>query len=178
MMRFFTQFAGAAALLAAALLVMPGCTNKADTGKGAGASAGKGKAAGEGKNEHDHPEKGPHGGPLAEWGEEKYHAEVTFDHGKKQATVYILDGEAKKPAPVAAETVTLSLTNVKPPVQVTLKADPQEGDAKGQASRFTGTHDQLGKEMDFEGEVSGTVAGTPYAGTFKHKDDDHEHKKK
>src|SRR5437660_616216 len=78
-----------------------------------------------------HPSKGPHGGVLAEWGEENYHAEFTVDHAKKQATVYILDGSAKKAAPVAADSVTLTLSNVKPPVQITLKADPQEGDPKG-----------------------------------------------
>ena len=172
-MRSMNRLFSFAAVLTA-LVFLTGCPAANRKGPAAPSTKKGDEAAAKG---HDHPEKGPHGGPLAEWGEEKYHAEVTFDHGKKQATVYILDGEAKKPAPVAAENVTLSLTNVKPPVQVTLKADPQEGDAKGQASRFTGTHDQLGKEMDFEGEVSGTVAGTPYAGTFKHKDDDHDHKK-
>jgi hypothetical protein len=127
------------------------------------------------KQVHDHPDEGPHGGALAEWGDEKYHAEFTVNHAKKQATVYILDGSVKKASPIAAETITLSLTNVKPPLQVTLKAEPQEGDPKGQASRFVGTHDALGKEMDFEGEISGKVGETPYSGTFKEKAE-HEHK--
>jgi len=126
---------------------------------------------------HEHPDAGPHGGALAEWGDERYHAEFTVDHGKKQATVYILDGSAKRAAPIDAETITLSLANVQPPVQVTLKADPQQADPKGKSSRFTGTHEQLGKEMEFKGELSGTVAGKPYAGTFEEKEHSHEGKK-
>src|SRR5687767_13476253 len=60
---------------------------------------------------HEHPDEGPHGGALAEWGDEKYHAEFTVDHGKKQATVYILDGSAKKAAPIEAKEITLTLNN-------------------------------------------------------------------
>ena len=108
----------------------------------------------------DPPEKGAHGGALAEWDEsDETHAEFTVDHDKKQATVYVLDGEAKKAVPIPAESLTLSLTNTKPPVEITLKADPQEGDPKGQASRFTGTHEALGKEMEFEGKISGETGG-------------------
>jgi hypothetical protein len=127
---------------------------------------------------HVHPEAGPHGGALAEWGDEKYHAEFTVDHGKKEAVVYILDGSAKKAAPIAAEEAVVSLKNVKPPVQVKLKADPQEGDPKGQASRFRGTDEALAKEMNFEGEISATVAGTPYVGSFEEKEGHHKGEKK
>src|SRR5581483_9461426 len=69
----------------------------------------------------EHADAGPPGGALADWGDERYHAEFTVDHGKRQATVYILDGSAKRAAPIDAETITLSLANVQPPVQVTLK---------------------------------------------------------
>jgi hypothetical protein len=125
-----------------------------------------------------HPEKGPHGGAIAEWGEEQYHAEFTVDHAKKEAVIYILDGSVKKTAPVTAESVTLTLSNVKPPIQVTLKPDPQEGDPKGQCSRFRGTHDALAKEMEFEGEIAATVGGTPFSGEFKERSESgHKHEK-
>src|SRR5262245_21282388 len=136
-------------------LVLTGCTDrpaKTDSPK-------KGPA-------HDHPEKGPHGGPLVEWGEEQYHVEFTIDRAKKRATVYILDGSAKKAARIAAESVTLTLS--KPAAaQITLKAEPQDGDPKGQSSRFSGADDKLGAEGDLEGEISATVAGTPFSGDFK-----------
>lgn len=127
---------------------------------------------------HDHPDHGPHGGALVEWGEEDYHPEFTVDHAKKQATVYILDRNAKKASPIATETITLTLTHRTPPVQVTLKADPQEGDPAGSASRFVGTHEELATEMEFKGEISGKVGDKPYAGTFAEKPHDHEPKKK
>ena len=158
-------------LLLALLPLLAGCPAVDRKGPSQAATKGHGHA-------HAHPDEGPHGGALAEWGDEKYHAEFTVDHGKKQATVYVLDGSAKKAAPIDAKELTLSLSNVKPAVQVTLKADPQEGDPKGQSSRFTGTHDALGKEMEFEGEISGKVGETPYSGEFKEKAHEHRHEDK
>lgn len=176
MKAFTKQVIGCSIMVLASLLLASGCDSRRDAAKDK--SPDTGKQSKKDDKGHAHPEKGPHGGPLAEWGEEKYHAEFTSDHAKKQATVYILDGAGKKAAPIVAESITLSLTNAKPPVQITLKADPQEGDPKGQASRFTGTHEILAKEMEFEGEISGKVGDTPYAGTFKDKEHDHKHDKK
>jgi hypothetical protein len=166
-MRTLTSFCrrvGGASLILTVALLATGCpvANRKGTGPKDGAAA---------RKAHDHDETGPHGGPLAEWGEEEYHAEFTVDHAKKQATVYILDGNARKAAPIDVEAITLRLTSVEPHVPVTLKADPQEGDPKGQASRFTGTHEALAGE-GLKGEISGTVAGTPYAGPFEEKDRD------
>lgn len=143
------------ALLLAALL-MAGCTPS-------------GNATKQGGTKHDHPDAGPHGGPLAEWGEEEYHAEFTVDRGKKQATVYILDESAKKAKPIAAESITLTLKNVTPAVTVTLKAEPLEGEPKGTSSRFSGTHDKLGDAGPFYGEIAGKVGDTPYKDRFEEK---------
>jgi hypothetical protein len=156
---------GGAALFAAAAILAAGCTSN-PTG-----SPGK-----TGKGGHQHPTEGPHGGALAEWGAEEYHAEFKVDHDKKQATVYILDESAEKAAPIKAETITLTITTFTPPVQITLKADPQAGDPKGSASRFTGTHDKLAEEKEFKGEISGKVGDTPYSGKFEEKEHDHDHK--
>ncbi|MCI0643028.1 MAG: hypothetical protein L0Y72_06850 [Gemmataceae bacterium] len=127
-----------------------------------------------GEDHDEHGDEGPHGGALAEWGEHEYHAEFTVDHKEKKATVYILDKSAKKASPIEVESITLTIENVKPKVTVQLKADPDAGDPKGKSSRFTGTHDALAKEMEFKGEISGTVGKTPYAGTFDEKP--HKHK--
>jgi hypothetical protein len=104
-----------------------------------------------------------------EWGDEEYHLEFTADRAGKQATVYVLDGSARKATPIAAETLTLTLKHVTPPVTVTLKAEPMEGEAKGSSSRFVGTDDRLGEAGPFKGEVRGKVGETPYSGSFTEK---------
>lgn len=113
-------------------------------------------------DDHGHGD-GPNGGTVFDLG--KYHAEFCMDHGKKQATIYIWNGDVKKAVPIAAEKLLLSIKE--PKFQVDLKASPQEGDPAGKASRFVATHDNFGKEQEFEGTVSGTVDGKNYAGDFK-----------
>src|SRR4051794_9691225 len=153
------------AVLALALIPFAvGCSTREQHGKPA---VKKGEAA------HDHPETGPHSGALAEAEGEKYHAEFLADHDKKLVTVYILDGTAKKTVPIAAETVQVTLTNFKPAVQLTLKADPESGDPKGESSRFTGTHEKIAEKADYTGEISATIAGSPYI--FKFEEHDHDH---
>lgn len=120
-------------------------------------------------DDHDDHGPGPHGGTVIEFG--KYHGEFVVDHAKKQATVYILDGKVKNAVPIAAEKLLLSIKS--PMFQTDLKAMPQDSDPKGKSSRFVATHDNLGKEQEFEGTVSGEIDGKPYLGDFKeepHKD--------
>lgn len=125
------------------------------------------------KDDHDHPTKGPSGGVLAEWGKEEYHPEFVVDHKAKKVTVNILDKSAKKVAPIEAETISVTITSVKPPVQITLKADPQKDDPKGKSSRFVGEHEKLGEDVPFRGEISGKVGTKPYSGKFVEKEHDH-----
>jgi YHS domain-containing protein len=116
---------------------------------------------------HAH-DAGPHGGAIAEWGDEEYHAEFTVDHKSKTAVVYILDGAARKAAKVAPERftrMTLTLTTARPPITLELKHDPGKSDAKGVA--FTASHDELGKEIEFTGNISGQIDGKAYSGDFK-----------
>jgi hypothetical protein len=113
-----------------------------------------------------HPTSGPHDGILLEWGDEEYHVELTIDTAKKEATVYILDDTAKKAEPIEPETITLIVTSENPPVEIQLKADPQEDDPKGKASRFKGSHAVLGNE-DLKGEISGKVGGKTYKDEFE-----------
>jgi hypothetical protein len=153
-MRSVLRLLPAAALLAL-LVAAPGCSEKAEKPAG-----GAKKAA------HDHPDKGPHGGPLVEWGDEDYHVEFTVDRAAKRATVYILDGSARKSAPIAADAVTLTLMSVQPPAQITLKPDPQADDPKGQSSRFSGVDERLAA-AELEGELSTKIAGTPFSGSLK-----------
>jgi uncharacterized lipoprotein len=66
------------------------------------------KKDGDKAEEHDHAHAhGPHDGALVELGDdEKYHAEWATDESGK-VTVWILDGEAEKEVPIAAEKVTI-----------------------------------------------------------------------
>jgi hypothetical protein len=137
-------------------------------------TAGPSKVAPKGEHHHE----GPHDGAIAEWGDEEYHAEFTVDHATQEATVYVLDGSAKKAAPIDAKELTLTL-KLSPPVTLQLAAKPQEGDPAGKASRFVGKHPALGKEQEFSGTISGRVAGKPYSGDFKEEPhaDHKDHKK-
>lgn len=108
---------------------------------------------------------GPHGGVLFDWGGGTYHVEFTVDHDKKEATVYIIGGDAKSPAPIKASSVHLVIND--PMTEMDLVAKPLEGEAEGMSSRFVGTHDTIGIVKEFSGTVSGTVDGTPYTGDFK-----------
>jgi len=118
---------------------------------------------------------GPSDGTLADWGGGKYHVEFTVDHDKQEATVYILGDDEKTASPITAEEIQLSITE--PPMQVALKAVPQEGDPEGSASRYVGNHESLGVVQEYAGTMTGVVDGTPYSGDFKeqaHGAHDHE----
>ncbi|TWT78963.1 hypothetical protein CA13_03600 [Planctomycetes bacterium CA13] len=121
-------------------------------------------ADGEGGHSHAAHGAGPHDGTVADWGGGKFHVEFTVDHDKQQATVYILGADQKTAVSIDAEEIELSITN--PEMQVVLKADSQEGDTDGKASRFVGTHQKLGVVQEYAGTLTGVVDGTPYTGEF------------
>lgn len=128
-------------------------------------------------DKHEHPSEGPHHGVLAEWGEEEYHVEFTVDRKNAAATVYILDGSAKKAKPIDSKEVTLTLkaSKGKKAVSVDLKPKPEKGDGEGKSSRFSGKHKALGAKEMFSGTLSAEVGGKPYSGDFKEVPHDHKH---
>lgn len=142
-----------------AALLVAGCTPAAPPSATPAATPPAAKSEG-----HDHG-NGPHGGTVADWGGGKYHAEFTVDHDKKEATVYVLGGDAKTPAPIKAEKITLSIND--PAFQADLKAAPLDGEKDGMSSRFVGNHDNLGIVKEYAGTITGDIDGTPYAGDFK-----------
>lgn len=113
---------------------------------------------------HSHG-SGPHGGAITDWGGGEYHVEFTVDHDKKEATVYILGGDAKTAAPIKAQSIQLTIDD--PMTELELAAQPQEGEAEGTSSRFIGTHDTIGIVQEFAGTIRGEIEGTPYTGDFK-----------
>jgi len=103
----------------------------------------------------------------------KYHVEFTVDHGKEEATVYILGSDEKTPEPIAAESVLLTIKD--PQLQTDLMPVPLDGEGDGKSSRFVGTHAGLGTVKEYEGTISGVVGETPYAGNFKEEAGGHGH---
>jgi len=157
----------------AAFVFLVGCDSKpAGTTTGVGGSSNSGEHVhddgtvhqGHDVEGHTHG-KGPHGGVVADWGGGKFHVELTVDHDKQQATVFILGGDEKTATPIDAEEVTLTIKD--PTLTVALKPSPQESDSDGKASRFVGTHENLGIAKEYEGSLSAAVSGTPYSGNFK-----------
>jgi hypothetical protein len=154
-----------ASVLGAVLILAAGCS----TGTSPGQKDAKAKAAST-DDDHSHG-TGPHGGTVADWKEEgkdeegNYHVEFTVDHKKQEATVYVLKGDAKTPAPIEADKLVLQIKE--PPFEVELKPVPEEKGPAGKAARFAGKHEKLGKEQEFEGTITGKVGGKTYRGEFK-----------
>lgn len=165
----------------AALVFMPACdARKPDSATTGGAASDTGShvhddgtvhknSAGD-SGGHTHGE-GPHGGTIADWGGGKFHVEFTVDHDEQQATVFILGGDAKTAASIDADEVTLVILD--PAFTVALKASPLDDDPEGKASRYVGNHENLGIVREYEGSMSGVVAGTVYSGSFREVAHDH-----
>lgn len=107
---------------------------------------------------------GPHGGTIADWGGGTFHVELTVDHDKQEATVYVFGSDEKTPEPINSESLLLTLKE--PQIQIDLMPVPLGGESSGKSSRFVGTHDSLATVMEYEGTMSAVVDGTPYAGNF------------
>jgi hypothetical protein len=120
------------------------------------------------KDDHGHAHghgAGPHDGTMTDWGGGAYHVEFTVDHDKKEATVYIIGGDEKSPAPIKTDKIHLVIND--PMTELDLIAKPLDGETDGKCSRFVGTHDTIGIVKEFAGTISGQVEGTPYTGDFK-----------
>jgi YHS domain-containing protein len=90
------------------------------------------------EGEHAHRE-GAHGGNVVEIGRDSYHAEPVFEAGGS-LRLYMLGQDEARVLEIEEQALT---AYVKPEggteaVAVTLKPDPQDGDAPGKTSRFAG----------------------------------------
>lgn len=101
----------------------------------------------EGHEEHSHGDS-PHGGTLIEFGGD-YHGE--FVHDEESVTVYILDADASEQVAIAAELITLNVTQDGEETQYELQPEPDTGDATGRSSRFTLTDAELIEAIEAEG---------------------------
>lgn len=117
---------------------------------------------------HRHGEAGPHGGPLADWGDGAFHLEVVANRDDETVTVYALDRWAKRPKPIDARPLTLTLKTV-PETMVRVDPVPEAGDPAGRSTRFTARHPVFRTEARLVGTVSGTAGGTAYSGDLSQK---------
>ncbi|MSU79526.1 MAG: hypothetical protein EXS16_15720 [Gemmataceae bacterium] len=121
---------------------------------------------------HDHPEAGPHGGKLIEWGGDVFHVEFTIDTVAKTVTLYILDDKANPSPKIDAAKISkvkVHILSTKPSVTVDMKHDSKKsGDKDGVA--FVGTHDLFGTTGEILLTVDGVVEGHPaFSGDHKHQ---------
>lgn len=122
---------------------------------------------------HHHPDTGPHGGVIVEWDtSHETLAEAVVDPQSGAVTVYVLDRWAKRPRPLKARSITLTLATKTPSV-VELGATPQERDPPGRASRFSSGRAVLepGDETGFAGTITVTASGQQFTGDFGTNED-------
>jgi hypothetical protein len=115
-------------------------------------------------DDHDHG-PGPHKGTVFEFFNHKLHLEFKPDHDKREARIWVLDKNAKKPAPIKCDKLTVSIKD--PSMTIEMKPAPQKDDPPGTSSEFVGKHDKLAQEKDYEGDVHGEIDGKPATGKFK-----------
>lgn len=83
-------------------------------------------------HDHAHVHKGPHGGHVAVVGKEQFHVEWTHNDETGKVAIYVLDAEAKKEIPVAAEKLVVIVkqdakqTDKNTPYEL-LAVDPVDG---------------------------------------------------
>lgn len=153
---------------------------------GCGPANDKAVKPGDGKTEehaHEHPAEGPHGGHLVELAEpgkenkEEYHAEWTHDDATGKVTVYILDGEAKKPVPIAADTVVIKVKAGEETDSHELAAVDRTTGDNPTAFKFEIESKELLGKLETLKAVSATVHvdvnGKPYEGKIEEHEHDH-----
>ena len=127
---------------------------------------------------HAHPEKGPHGGPLLELGDEEYHIEVKIDEKANTLTLYLLDAAAKAAVPTEAKEAVINLKHAGKPEQFKLPAVRLKTDPTGMASSFQLKDDELIHDLHHknnDARLSLKIKGKSYTAKFDLKHD-HDHK--
>jgi hypothetical protein len=131
---------------------------------------------GEEAHDHEHHHHGPHNGHMMELGHEEYHAEWTHDESGK-VTFYILDSDAKKEIPIAAEEITIDVKigDHDPKTYKLQAVDPMDGKAAAFSitdKQFEALFDQLkssGLTLTLHANINGKQFDQPV------KEHEHEH---
>ncbi len=164
---------------ALALLSLVGFSFMSGCGEGGGYAPVTDKAVEQAEahvhEEHEHHHAAPHGGHLIELGDHLYNAEVVFEEADQRLVVYVLDAHAENAVAIPQEQIEFAVEGGE---TITLTAEPQDGDAEGQASQFAGTGEMVAAIKDIEqlhGSVSLEINGENYSGALEHDHDHEEH---
>ena len=103
---------------------------------------------------------------------------MVFDPETGMTTVYILDGEAKSPHPIKAETIDLDLEGDDGEIEFPLAASPLDSDGEGMSSRFVLAADQFPESIkdveDIIGHLHITIGETEFTGDIEHEHEEGE----
>lgn len=176
------------ALTAAFALVLTGCTD--GSSEFTEVSHDEPEVGHEDHSGHGHGAHGPNGGDIVEVGNEEFHAEVVVDEAEQRIDVFILGSDAKTAKPIAASDISISFKHGEEVEEFKLAASALDGEAEGQASKFTITDEELFEELhehpegatlnfsDGDQALTGTVNHSHDHGhgdSHGHGDDNHGH---
>ena len=170
------------ALVAVFAVIVTGCTS--DDSEFREVSNDESEVGHDDHSSHGHGAHGPNGGDIVEVGDEEFHAEVVVDEDEHRIDVFILGSDAKTAKPIAASEISINFKHGSEVEEFKLTAAALEGEADGQASKFTITDEELFEELHEHSEgatlnfsngdqvLTGTVNHSHDHG---HGDDDHDH---
>lgn len=122
-------------------------------------------------HDHDAHAHGPHEGELVELGGGKFHGEVVHQHDDHLVIVYLLGGDAKTAAPVAATEVSVNLMVAGKPSQFKIPAAPDAADPTGTSSRFELKDEALCDALDAadaNARLNAEIDGQAFTGEIAH----------
>jgi len=157
------------AMTAAFALVLAGCSDSGS--EFTEVSHDESEIGHEDHSGHGHGVHGPNGGEIVEVGNEEFHAEVVVDEDKHRIDVFILGSDAKTAKPIAASEISISFKHGDEVEAFKLAASALEGEAEGQASKFSITDEELFEELHEHSEgatLSFTDGDQALTGTVKH----------
>lgn len=130
-----------------------------------------------------HQHKAPHGGHLIPLGDHEYNIEMVFSAEPRELHAYVLGGHAEKTIALELESFDFDQEDEEGnEVEIVLKANPQEGDKEGTASRYTATGDAIPASIkdleDLHGHVHIGIDGKQYTGDLHHDEDEAGHHEK
>ena len=120
----------------------------------------------------EHVHTAPHGGHLIPLGDHEYNIEMVFTAEPRELHAYVLGGHAEKVVQLDLESFDFDQETDEGELEITLTANPQNGDKDGMASRYTAKGEAIPGEIkdieDLHGHVHIEIDGKKYTGDLEH----------
>ena len=120
----------------------------------------------------EHVHTAPHGGHLIPLGDHEYNIEMVFTAESRELHAYVLGGHAEKVVQLDLESFDFDQETDEGELEITLTANPQDGDKDGMASRYTAKGEAIPggiKDIeDLHGHVHIEIDGKQYTGDLEH----------